>query len=242
MRKYPIVKDFVNIDKPGILVMKEYTNINFGKMMDIDDEIRVSSSLNSSLLALPPAELADINMFSYDKYKKDAIMIFEPSKVQSDDEKNTITKWYIKLNYKEILRKYLYNEIYTYNPHTEFKKMFGILDENLVGQYCLSYIDQNIISRYKIKEIIFWTEYHELKRNIVPGTGTILPYNPEIKLLYQTPVFSFHAIPNPISDDKKEYISMKEYTDGTVDIVYKQTKSSKYYTFLYYYDIIFERA
>jgi hypothetical protein len=240
MRKYPITRDFKHIDKPGVLIMNEHTNINMGKMMDIDDEIRMSYSLTKDNILLPLIKLNEIHNTSYDKIKKDSILEFKVADVQTESEKDTVTKWIIKINYKHILREFLYHEIHTYNPYSVFKKMVNILPENRINDYCYAYIDFNILDRYKVKEIILWTEYHELKRDTVPGTGTNT-YNPLLKLLRKTPIFTYHAIPSPVLDSKKETISTKSYNDGTIDILYQQTKSSQYYTFLYYYDIIFER-
>lgn len=236
MRKYPIVKEFKLLNRPGILVMKEETNILTGKMMDINDIIRVTYSMTSDDISSPFIE--DINKTSYDSYKQDAIKSFEIAKNQTDNEKENLTKWLIKLDSKHILREYLFNEIYTFNPHSVFKQMNNILPDNKIGDYCYEYIDKNILNRYKVKEILLWVQYFDLKQTKVPGSGIGL-YNPTIELLQYNPKFTFHAIDD---DDKKATIATKEYVDGTIDIGYQQDMSSKFYTFIYYYDIIFERA
>lgn len=253
MRKKSIVDEFKKEPKPGVLVMKEKTNFNVGIMMDIEDEIRISYNYDASInnlidltgtnpLALVQNEyITSLSNLSYDHFKQDSIITLTQDTTQNEIENNTTTKWIFEFNSKYLLREYLYNEIFTLNPQSPFYDMIDVLEGNKLKHACYEYIDRNIINRYRLKEFILWTKYYELKNNIIPGTGTDPILNPEIQILYKQPVFTYNAIPLNNIDTQKETVSIKSYADGIHDIAYKQTKSSQYFTFIYYFDVIFEK-
>lgn len=242
MRKDSIVKDYKNLSVPGTFVMKEKTNFLCGKMMDIEDTIRISYDYTfNELLNLSTIEANSVLSFSYDGIKQNSILSLTEDKTQSTSESNSNTKWIFEFDSKMLLREYLYNEIYTLNPQSPFKQITqDLTPSDNINQLCMEYIDANVLDRYRLKEFILWTEYYDLKMNTVPGTGTSL-LNPELKLLYKTPIFNIKAIPEINPDKSKQTISTKEYLDGKYEIYYKQTKSSQFSTFLYYFDVIFEK-
>lgn len=224
MRKYTIVKDYKNVPLHGTLNMFEKTNFLCGKGMDIQDEIRLSSISATTQL---------------DKYydiKRLGIKAIEIEKNQSQQEKDNLTKWKITLDGNQILTEYLYHEIFTDNAFSVFKQ---ISNEDTraqkVNMACYDYIKLNILDRYKLKEIVLWATYYDLKLGKTPGT------NP-VQLLKQSPVYDFRARPSTNADASKQITSIKTYSDGTIELDYKQTKTSQQYTFLFYYDAIFVRA
>jgi hypothetical protein len=239
MRKKSIVQEFVQKPTTGILVMKEKTNFLSGKMMDIQDIVRVGHYFN---LSTPIANIANLNDVNYDVLKINSIKLLQ-DETQSKTESDTTTKWIFNFNSKSLLREYLYTEIFTYaDIDSPFKNIniSGVPNIKL-NNLCYEYINLNVLDRYKVKEFVLWTKYYKLEENIVPNSGTDVYYDPEIKLSYKNPVFSYRAIPVDDSDFKKEVISSKQYSDGTYEIGYKQTENSNYYTFIYYFDVIFEK-
>ena len=267
MKKNSIVKDYTNIPVSGVYNMKEKANMMCSKMMDIEDLVRISYNFipvkdtNNNIIGLDAPKLSlesDINKtkhltsllnISHSYAKENAIISLIVDKTQTKLDADNLTKWIFEFNSIQLLREYLYNEIYTLNPQSPFRQIpVADIPGNKISKLCYDYIDYNIISRYRLKEFILWTTYYELKNNTVPGSGTDAILNPKIDLLYKTPVFSFNAIPSNVTyvnqqmiDNKKETIAMKQYDNGIYDIAYKQTKSSQTYTFIYYYDAIFER-
>lgn len=257
MKKNSIVRDYTNIPVSGVYNMQEKANMLCSKMMDIEDEVRISYNFTPSDLSLlsspttrPFADSLYNTSNSFAKFK--AVKSLYLDKSQTELDSNALSKWIFEFDSKYLLREYLYNEIYTLNPQSPFRQIpVKDVPGDKLGKLCYDYIDKNILDRYRLKDFILWTAYHELKNNTVPGTGSDPILNPQIKLLYKTPVYSFNAIPNigtgtsystqPDIDKQKETISMKQYNDGLYEINYKQTKSSQYYTFLWYYDAIFER-
>lgn len=224
MKKSSIIKDFKLIPEPGTLNMKEKTNFLTGKAMDIQDEIRIRR----------------INVYDFDNYdtleglKGDSIINMSIDNNQSETEKNTLTKWILEIDSKKLLREYLFDQMYTNNIFSDFHKFTPeIVISNKQGQACYEYIDNNILSRYKLKDFILWTKFYELKL----GKTTS---NPSFDLLKNNPIYTFYAKPSlSIADNEKSSISIKEYADGLLDINYKQTKSSQTHTFLYYFDAVF---
>lgn len=231
MRKDSIVREFKNMPVGGIINMQEKSNFLCGKMMDIEDTIRVSSNLTTDI---------------YDPIKFESILSFNIDPKQSDSDSNELTQWLIDFDSKSLLREYLYNEIYTDNPFSVFRQ----LDQNLIkgkknNLACYDYIDRNILSRYKITDFIFWTQFYELKDITIPGSGSS-PEDPVINLLYKTPVYNYRA---KDTDAKRQTVNIKEYADGTTEITYKQNvtgtnqkiASSQYSTFIYYFDVVYTR-
>lgn len=244
MKKNAIVKNFKNSSIPGTYVMQEKSNFLVSKMMDIEDTVRISYNITPNDIGLN--NIDTLNKLNYDDLKKRCISL-SVDKSQTTQDTNNLTKWLFTLDSKTLLREYLYNEIYTINPNSAFKQ---INSDNVptknISDSCYNYIDLNILNRYKLSQIYLWVNYYDLKINKVPGTGTS-NNNPAIQLLSKTPIYSIYAIPATSNirsndvDNKKETISMKGYDNGIYEISYKQTKSSQNYTFIYYYDVIFEK-
>lgn len=236
MRKLGIIHDFKNTPIPGTLNMIEKTNFLCGKGMDIQDEIRVRS-IN---MWKNDAMSADFNYDQFEGLKKDSILSAFIAKDQTQTEKDTLTKWVFEIDMKKILREYLYSQIYTDNSFSDFHFIpSGNVINNNPSLACYNYIDNNILSRYKLKEFVLWTQYYELKQNkvdyAISNPLSVVSY----PLLKQTPIYSFFAKPKSDPDKNKAVVSTKEFNEGILDVTYKQEKSSQYFTFLYYYDIIF---
>lgn len=227
MRKNSIVREYRDTPLSGAINMQERANFLCGKMMDVEDTLRVRSRA-----------IAD----TYDAVKYRAINSATIDASQTTQEQNALTTWVFEFDAKYLLREYLYNEIFTQNPFSVFNQLD---QEDTLGKKsglaCIDYIDSNIIDRYRLKEFVLWTAYYELKLGRVPGSGSSAE-NPEIKLLSKTPVYNFNAVPGTGDPDNlKETIALKQYLDGKYEIRFKQKKSSQYFTFIYYYDAIYEK-
>lgn len=230
MRKDSIVKEFKNIAVSGVNFMPEITNFLCNALMDIDDEIRITYNYDKSTQV---AAINEYNIFDYNDLKTQSIILkLDTGQIKLDSDNNT--KWVFTLNTKKILREYLYNEIHATNINSPFNSIpNNLIPNNKLNELVYSYIDNNILSKYRLKDFILWTEYYELKNNTVPGTT--------IPLLYKQPQFTHFAIPTNNPDTQKKIVNFKPYNDGIYDISYIQERSSKYFTFIYYFDVIFEK-
>jgi hypothetical protein len=228
MKKKSIIADFKNISYPGTFNQIEKTNFITGKGMDIQDSIRIRS-----------LDIFSSNTYDqFEELKRSAIKSIILAKDQTDADKLGLAKWVIEIDTTYLLREYLYNQIYTENTNSAFNLLTNdIVANQKISQACYSYIDNNLMNRYGIKDVIFWTKFYELKFNVTPDTY-------QIPLLKNSPVYSFNAKPTGTSldiDKAKSIISTKTYNNGLLELNYKQIKPSQYETFLYYYDIVFYR-
>lgn len=228
MKKKSIIADFKNIPYPGTFNQIEKTNFITGKGMDIQDSIRIRS-----------LDIFSSNTYDqFEELKRSAIKSIILAKDQTDADKLGLAKWVIEIDTTYLLREYLYNQIYTENTNSAFNLLTNdIVANQKISQACYSYIDNNLMNRYGIKDVIFWTKFYELKFNVTPDTY-------QIPLLKNSPVYSFNAKPTGTSldiDKAKSIISTKTYNNGLLELNYKQIKPSQYETFLYYYDIVFYR-
>lgn len=218
MRKYAIVQEYKSVPISGINVVKDSTNFLCNNLMDIEDEIRIFSS--------------NYPIYNYDDLKFQSINLKLDNK-QSNNDLIGQTKWIIEFNSDKLLRQYLYNEIYLYNQNSVFKQIpQHIIPNNNLSDLVYNYIDQNLLNKYRVKEFILWTEPYQLKNNIIPGQN--------LQLLYQQPIFN-KFITQFKEDKDKRLINIKKYLDNRYEINYTQEYSSKYFTFVYYYDVIYEK-
>lgn len=240
MRKRAINKNYKNVPVPGILNIKEKRNFLCSVLMDINDEIRVTYNYTKENISNTPLPLDVLSLYNYDSLKEESHII-KINESQSTTDLNNNTQWIIELDSKTLLRDYLYNEIFVLNPDSVFNNIpQNIVPNDKVSNLVYEYIDNNILDKYQVKEFILWTDFYNLNFNTVPGTGTSNE-NPTINLLEKTPVFSFNAIPTSDADENKKSTSIKQFENGKYEINYRQNKSSKFETFIYYFDVIFER-
>jgi hypothetical protein len=218
--------------------MKEKRNFLCNVLMDIADKFTITYNYTSNDLSILPVEL--LSLYDYNTIKNKSTQI-ELDNNQSEIEENTNTKWKIHFDSKRLLREYLYNEIYMINPYSFFNNIpSNLVPSDKISELVYQYIDNNLLDKYQVKEFILWTKYFPLNFNTVPGTGGS-NINPVINLLSKTPVFSYHAIPLSNVMDQKRVITKKQFENGNYIINYKQSKSSQFETFIYYYDVIFEK-
>lgn len=238
MRKYSIVDNYKNNPESGILNMKEKRNFLCNVLMDIADEFTITYNYTSNDLSSLPIDI--LSLYDYNTIKKKCIKI-EINNTQTQLEQDTSTMWNITFDAKKLLREYLYNEIYMINPNSFFNNIpSNLVPSDKISELVYEYIDNNLLDKYQVKEFILWTKYFPLNFNTVPGTGGTST-NPIINLLSKTPIFSYHAIPLSNPMEQKKIINKKQFDDGHYIINYKQSRTSQFETFIFYYDVIFEK-
>lgn len=246
MKNYPYIKEYKNIPVPGIEIMNEQSSFMMSKMMDIEDEIHITYSLNPDDLKIynMVENTLPINnnkllyydvkkMYSYDNLKQKYITLSEDNEQKTND-KNFNTSWVFNINTTGLLKEYLYHELYVYNKSNEF---FNITNDNyIISDLVKSYIEHNILKKYRFKTFKLYVKYFPLSDNKVSAISSI---DNDVQLLSKKPEFDIKAIPNNLNEI--EIVSIKPYLDGVFNIYYKQLKSSNLFTFIYYYDIIYEK-
>ena len=145
---------------------------------------------------------------------------------QTSSDLNLNTNWSLVINWQDILSKYLF---YNLKRSRVFKciNSIDVLNKN-INHFIQDYISNNLINRYKFSKINFYVQYVDLH---------ISDIEQDVNLSY-TPVFD-----SSIKNDTN-YIKNLNSTvfDKTLNVSYKQTQSSKLYSFHYYFDLVIDRV
>lgn len=257
MKKYPYVKEYSNESISGIALMKEQCSFMASKMMDIEDLIDISfTNTVEDLLeyksipvnqpvrkSLSEKMYLTRQKYSYDFLKMKHVTLTEDT-TQKTSDTNFLTNWIFTLDTQSLLKDYLYHEFIIYNKNKAFVEIGNLYPNIDVTQLVKDYIDENIVSKYRFKTFNLFVEYKNLKDNSVKSlTNNVL--DRDFKLYEKNPVFDIKALLNDkgFPKDRKaiEVISIKPYTDGVFHITYKQQSSSKLKTFIYYFNVLFEK-
>lgn len=218
MRKSHLTEEYINRPTPGTFIMKEQRHFFGSKMMDVEDTIRLESGNDESL-------------------KKLYLSAPVQTVGQSSSELADSTKWEFTLDTPKLLKSALYSRIWSQFEQSDFNQ---INEQNTAtkrrSDTVNDYVQDNLMRLYKLDRVLMWVAYYDLSLRQVPYEGQT------INLLQYSPVFS--PIVKPIETNKDslaEKIYLTENSDGTHKISYKQTKSSRYTTYLYYMDFIYVR-
>jgi len=144
---------------------------------------------------------------------------------QSDMDKITNTNWTINIQWRNILKEYLFYKI-------KEKRVFkGIKYNDVLGNninlYIKNYIDKNILNRYELNTIDFYVEYKTLDDGDFNKKSN-LQYNPKFDV-------------NIKNQDNLIKNANSIIFENNVELNYKQTKTSKLYKFDYYFVLNFIR-
>lgn len=249
MKKFPYVKEYTTLPVSGLEVMKEQCSFMGSKMMDIEDNINIGfniipedlytyNNINDPIEKIAQEKILNIKkQYSYDILKQKYVTI-EEDKTQNQSDRNFLTHWLFTINTEDLLRDYLYHELIVYNKNTAFTTISNNFPTYDITELVKKYIDENLIKKYRFKSFDLYTSFKPLKDNIYPSiTNGVL--DNDIKLMQKTPVFDIKAI--PLNKNKKDVISIKPYMNGIFHISYKQQVSSLLETFIYYFNVQFEK-
>lgn len=135
------------------------------------------------------------------------------------------TNWLFTIEWKNILREYLFLKL---KESRIFKtiKYSDIISEN-INLYIRNYIEYNLINRYDFTKIDLYIKYFDLDEGD-KDTNVKLSYNPVYDI-------SVKSIENKVSNINS--IKFPELLTAN----YKQTESSKLKMFKYYFDLYIDR-
>lgn len=222
MRKRYISSDFNKTRVYGTFNMKEEGTFMGGKMMDIDDVISIT---NEDIIYYQNGdrEQHDLNIESilgsniYSSYvnKLDNHTIYlDPS--QTDAQKNKGTKWICKIDTYKILQNHIFVLL---KENRVFEGIFNNMTiSNDIDLAINDYIYRNIIDRYVIDKVIFYTSYKNLEtENTIKNTAV---YN----LIDEV---NSKVVVNNI--EKETYIYFNQDNNGNL------------YSIEYYFDLLFKK-
>ena len=161
------------------------------------------------------------------KYNNHTIKIAQ----QSDIDIKNNTKWIIDINIKNILTQYIFAKI---KERRTFKSLNhdNFLNNN-INNSIYSYIEKNVLDRYKFDHIDFYVKYTDIKNNSVFSNTTLKQFDPQFKS-------DIESIDNKTTSVNVE---INNYIDPLADVKinYFQIKKSSDFKFDYYFNIYFTK-
>lgn len=140
---------------------------------------------------------------------------------QGNVERRINTSWIINIGWKDVLIEYLYLKL---KEARTFKtiKFENVLSEN-INLYIRKYIEHNLLSRYNFDSIDFYIKYYDLDGGD-EDTDPNLVFNP----IFDASIKS--------EENKIKNVNSTTFPE-TLTVQYKQTESSQYKKFHYYFDL-----
>jgi hypothetical protein len=166
MRRTYISPEFTYEQVPGTLNMKETRFFQGSKMMEIEDTISISEDTiywyqNSQKEQINPISEASTNPVGVNlvEIKQTNSKLYLQTN-QSPLAIESNARWVLEIDYREILIQYIFGRI------KESRTFEGVTARDTLRQNVdlsiRDYIGFNILSRYELSEILFWTKYSRI--------------------------------------------------------------------------------
>lgn len=166
MRRTYISPEFTYEQVPGTLNMKETRFFQGSKMMEIEDTISISEDTiywyqNSQKEQINPISEASTNPVGVNlvEIKQTNSKLYLQTN-QSPLAIESNARWVLEIDYREILIQYIFGKI------KESRTFEGVTARDTLRQNVdlsiRDYIGFNILSRYELSEILFWTKYSRI--------------------------------------------------------------------------------
>ena len=227
MRRNYISPEFKYTNINGTMNMREQTSFFGSKMLDIQDSISI---LNENLIYYQDQNKEQLN-FSLEKNLDPIVYSSVNDKsfnhiIKSDESQSNIqlasnTKWNIEIDISKILTNYIFATLKKYRTFEGVKNNMTIF--NNIDSGINDYISKNIISRYRYKSVDFFIDYK--------------PFSEDGSVKYKN---IFTEITNNSLITKKLQSILNE-SQGKLNIIFNQEKSSTSYNFNYYFNLYFEK-
>jgi len=227
MRRNYISPEFKYVNINGTMNMTEQTSFFGSKMLDIQDSISI---LNENLIYYQDQNREQLN-FSLEKNldpivyssvnDKSSNHIIKSDESQSSIQLTSNTKWNIEIDLNKILSNYIFATLKKYRTFEGVKNNMTIF--NNTDSAINDYILKNVINRYKYKSVDFFVDYK--------------PFSDDGSMKYKN---TFGEITNSSLITKKIQSILNE-SQGKLNIIFNQEKSSASYNFNYYFNLYFEK-
>jgi hypothetical protein len=212
----------------GTFNMLEESTFFSAKMLEIEDKIIIDNldviyyqkdngeqldfSIESSLPSYAYSSATDKNN------NHTLIMDNSQPKYQLDNN----TRWLLKIELNTILVNYLFSTLKKYRTFEGIKNDMTIY--NNIDTAVYSYINLNILNRYKFKTIELYVRYNDLRSQSVLRYKNI--WDPSIE--------------NP-DNTLTKIQTQTEINDSSIVVSFNQEKPSSTYNYNYYFNILFEK-
>lgn len=212
----------------GTYNMLEQSSFFGSKMLEIEDSINIS---NQSILYYQTAnrEQLDISVENSlpsivynasDGKLKNHTLLKDDSQTSYELEKNT--KWILDINLNAVLTDYLFSTLKQYRTFEGVKNIMTTYND--VDFAIKEYIKNNVINRYKLKNIELYVKYRDIhNQNVLRYQNT---WNPTV---------------NQTDNILKKIQTDTAYDYSTMKVLFSQEQPSDKYSFEYFFDLIFEK-
>jgi hypothetical protein len=228
MRRSYISPEYQTKAVYGTLNMLEESTFFGAKMLEIEDSISIDTldiiyyqNQNGEQLDLSiESSLASIVYSSSLDKKGNHTLILDPSQPKYQLDNNT--RWILTIDLKTIITDYLFATLKKYRTFEGIKNDMNIYANTDTA--IKSYINYNILNRYKYKGIQLYVNYIDLRNQ------TALRYSNE---------WNKNVITN--SNILTKLQTETEFDDSSIKVTFNQEKPSSTYRFDYYFNILFEK-
>ena len=228
MRRNYISPDYQNIAVNGTLNMIEESTFFGAKMLEIEDSILIS---NTDIIYYQRDNKEQIDLSvesslpsyiyspSDDKLANHTIVLDES---QSSFQLDNNTRWILTIDLRTILSNYLLATLKKFRTFEGIRSNMTIFND--IDVAIRSYINNNILDRYKLSSITFYILNEDLRNQ------SLLRYNNQWTA-------------NVISEQNKftKFQTQTEFDQSSIKIICNQEKPSSQYRFSYYFDILFTK-
>lgn len=229
MRRTYVSPEFIYTPVYGTLNMVEQSSFFGSKMLEIADAVEIK---NESIIYYqrPNGEQIDLEIEAtlsqivYDTVSDKGINhTLKLDEAQSESEKNGNAKWILDINLRAVLRNYIFANLKKFRTFEGVQNIM-VIDKS-VNSAILSYIDNNILNRYKFSRVeLFYKPVELLTTGGLKYSNT---YDVNIEL-----------VPNSVYN-KIQTETDPEYVD--VRVTFYQDKPASQFAFKYYFNLYFEK-
>jgi hypothetical protein len=257
MRKSFLTKEYSIQGIAGTFNMKEQRAFFSSKILEIEDTMYIgNNNINwtQSQDKTQGIRLEDVNGSFNTSIVKAANHTIRISPQQSDQEKREFTKWELTFNIREMISEYLFAQLKsnrTFAGIDNSKTLTMSIDDS-INQYIID----NVYPRIKFYNIVLYIQYYKIGE---PQGFLDTNNNPVIALQYDIQFREDLISPPSVGGETtqqytqrveafKNSITVKNFQLSTdpnqnvATVIYKQTQSSLFYKFDYYFDVIWQKA
>lgn len=228
MRRSYISPEYQTKAVYGTLNMLEESTFFGAKMLEIEDSITIDTldiiyyqNQNGEQLDLSiESSFASIVYSSSDYKLKDHTLVLDPSQPKSQLDNNT--RWILTIDLKTIITDYLFATLKKFRTFEGIKNDMNIYANTDTA--IKSYINYNILNRYRYKSIQLYVNYVDLRNQ------NTLRYNN---------TWSKNSINT--SNLLTKLQTETEFDESSIKVTFNQEKTSSTYRFDYYFNILFEK-
>lgn len=228
MRRSYISPEYQTKAVYGTLNMLEESTFFGAKMLEIEDSIVIDTldiiyyqNQNGEQLDLSiESSFASIVYSSSDNKKSNHNLVLDPSQPKFQLDNNT--RWILTIDLKTIITDYLFATLKKFRTFEGIKNDMNIYANTDTA--IKSYINYNILNRYRYKSIQLYVNYVDLRNQ------STLRYNNN---------WDKNSINT--SNLLTKLQTETEFDESSIKVTFNQEKPSSTYRFDYYFNILFEK-